>query len=224
MAHSRPVSTSVALKTCAEEGTHISRGRGVLCQHGAFSGVGAVVASFVPAECPKRGGGGMWSIFEKYLKRAIWSTLGLHAVLTICLRFLSFLGSTCVACCLFMSTGSYHVRIQIHATCCCFSPDAPPKPLVRKRARSGGCPNWVKVTQEPGRQAKKPRRNRYSNLHARTRNTRFCPLLRPLLLQPSFGIVKSTSTRLPSMNFWRRALTLIWSRRLCMQIARGTTH
>ena len=36
------------------------------------------------------------------------------------------------------------------------SPDAPQKPLVRKRARSGGA-NWVKVTQEPAQQAKKPR-------------------------------------------------------------------
>ena len=36
------------------------------------------------------------------------------------------------------------------------SPDAPQKPLVRKRARSGGA-NWVKVTREPARQAKKPR-------------------------------------------------------------------
>ena len=35
---------------------HISLGRVISCQHGAFSGVGAVVASFVPAECPKGGG------------------------------------------------------------------------------------------------------------------------------------------------------------------------
>ena len=42
-----------------------------------------IVASFVPAECPK-GGGGMWGIFGKPLKRAIWNTLGLHVVLTIC--------------------------------------------------------------------------------------------------------------------------------------------
>ena len=41
-----------------------------------------IVASFVPAECPK--GGGMWGIFGKPLKRAIWNTLGLHVVLTIC--------------------------------------------------------------------------------------------------------------------------------------------
>ena len=36
------------------------------------------------------------------------------------------------------------------------SPDAPQKPLVRKRARSGGA-NWVQVTRHPDPQAKKPR-------------------------------------------------------------------
>ena len=36
------------------------------------------------------------------------------------------------------------------------SPDAPQKPLVRKRARSGG-ETWTKVSQQPGRQAEKPR-------------------------------------------------------------------
>ena len=36
------------------------------------------------------------------------------------------------------------------------SPDAPQKPLVRKRARSGGA-NWVQVTRHPAPQAKKPR-------------------------------------------------------------------
>ena len=41
----------------------------------------------------------------------------------------------------------------------------------------------------------------HSNLHAPTRNTKFCPLLRPLLLQPSFGIVKSTPAKLPNMNW-----------------------
>ena len=36
------------------------------------------------------------------------------------------------------------------------SPDAPLKPLVRKRARSGG-ENWVRVTRQPDSRAKKPR-------------------------------------------------------------------
>ena len=45
----------------------ISLGHRISCQHEAFSGVGAFLASFVPAECPK-GGGGMWGILEKPLK------------------------------------------------------------------------------------------------------------------------------------------------------------
>ena len=36
------------------------------------------------------------------------------------------------------------------------SPDAPQKPLVRKRARSGGA-EWVRVTRCPAKQAEKPR-------------------------------------------------------------------
>jgi hypothetical protein len=36
------------------------------------------------------------------------------------------------------------------------SPDAPQKPLVRKRARSRGA-EWVPVTRHPAKQAKKPR-------------------------------------------------------------------
>ena len=51
----------------------------------------------------------MWGIFGKPLKRAIWNTLGLHVVLTTCLRFLSILDGACVACCLLLSTGSCHV-------------------------------------------------------------------------------------------------------------------
>ena len=42
-----------------------------------------------PMCVPLGGGGGMWGIFGKPLKRAIWNTLGLHAVLTTCLRFSS---------------------------------------------------------------------------------------------------------------------------------------
>ena len=52
----------------------------------------------------------MWGIFGKPLKRAIWNTLGLHAVLTVCLKFLSFLDSACVACWLFLSTGFVWVK------------------------------------------------------------------------------------------------------------------
>ena len=47
---------------------YISRGRRVLCQQGAFSEVGAIVASFVFTECPV--GSDMWGIFGKPLRRA----------------------------------------------------------------------------------------------------------------------------------------------------------
>ena len=56
----------------------------------------------------------MWGIFRKPLKRAIWNTPGLHAVLTTCLRFSSILDGACVACCLFLSTGSYHDTNSLH--------------------------------------------------------------------------------------------------------------
>ena len=64
--------------------------------------------------------GGMWGIFGKPLKRAIQNTPGLHAGLPICLRFSSVLDGVCAACCPVLSTGSYHVFIQIHSTGCCF--------------------------------------------------------------------------------------------------------
>ena len=83
------------------------------CQHGAFSGVGAIVARFVLTGCPV--GRGMWGIFGKPLNRAIWNSLCLHTVLTTCLRSLSVSDGACVACCVFLSTGRYHVCIQIHA-------------------------------------------------------------------------------------------------------------
>ena len=51
----------------------------------------------------------MWGIFGKPLKRAIWNTPGLPAVLTTCVRFSSVLDDACVVCCLFLSTGSCHV-------------------------------------------------------------------------------------------------------------------
>ena len=96
---------------------HISLGRYRSCQHGAFSGVGSIVASFVSTECPK--GRGMWGIFGKPLKKAIWNTPGLHPVLTTCVRFLSVSDDVCAACCPLLLTGTHHVCLQIHATCCC---------------------------------------------------------------------------------------------------------
>ena len=95
----------------------------------------------------------MWGMFGKPLKRAIWNTPGLHAVLTICLRFSSVLDDACVVCCLFLSPGSCHVFIQIHSTGCCF-PRCTTKAFETWRKPGE---TWRKVTREPARQAKKPR-------------------------------------------------------------------
>ena len=51
-AHRLPPIIVVRTARCS---MHISPGRLIWYQHGAFSGAGAIVASFVPAECPKRG-------------------------------------------------------------------------------------------------------------------------------------------------------------------------
>ena len=51
---------------------NISRGRWGLRQLDGFLVVAVIVALFVPTECPV--GGGMWGIFGKPLKRAIWNT------------------------------------------------------------------------------------------------------------------------------------------------------
>ena len=57
---------------------------------------------------------------RKALEKGYLEHPGLHVVLTTCLRFLCVSDGACVACCLFFSTGSCHVFIQIHATGCCF--------------------------------------------------------------------------------------------------------
>ena len=57
----------------------------------------------------------MWGISGKPLKRAIWNTPGLLAGLTTCLRFSSVSDGACVACCLFLLTGSCHVLIGVTA-------------------------------------------------------------------------------------------------------------
>ena len=53
----------------------ISRGRRRICQHGAFSGVAVIVASFVPAECPK--GGGYVGYIRKALEKGFSEMYGL---------------------------------------------------------------------------------------------------------------------------------------------------
>ena len=85
----------------------------------------------------------MWGIFGKPFKRAIWNSLGLHAVLTTCLRFSSVVDSVwgvvpAASFCQQAATMSVYKFTQRAVA----SPDAPQKPLVRKRARSGGA-EWV---------------------------------------------------------------------------------
>ena len=58
---------------------------------------------------------------RKATERGYLEHPGLHVVLTTCWRFLSILDGARVAFCLYLSTGRYHVRIQIHAACCCFA-------------------------------------------------------------------------------------------------------
>ena len=43
----------------------------------------------------------------------------LHAVLTTCMRFLSVSDDVCAPSCPLLLTGTHHVCLQIHATCCC---------------------------------------------------------------------------------------------------------
>ena len=50
---------------------------------------------------------------RKALEKGYLEHPGLHDVLKTCLRYLSVLDDACAACCLFLSPGSYHVRIQI---------------------------------------------------------------------------------------------------------------
>ena len=75
----------------------------------------------------------MWGIFGKLLKRAIWNTPGLHAGLTTCV-----LDDACVVCCLFLSTASCHVFIQIHTTGCCF-PRRTTKAFDAQKGSLWGC-------------------------------------------------------------------------------------
>ena len=75
----------------------------------SFRGVGAIVASFVPTECRV----GYVGYIQKALEKGYLEHPGLHAVLTICLRFSSVLDGACVSCCLFLSTGSYHDHTSI---------------------------------------------------------------------------------------------------------------
>ena len=121
-----------------------------------FRGSAPLFPHLCPLSVPEVGVCGVYS--ESPLKRAIWNTLGLHAVLTTCLRFSSVLDDGCVACCLCQQAADMSAyKFTPRAVA---SPYAPQKPLVRKRARSGGA-QWVRVQRhERGSRAKKPHTSR----------------------------------------------------------------
>ena len=83
-------------------------------------------------------GVGYVGYIRKALEKGFQNTPGLHAVLTICLRFPSVLDGSCVACCLLLSTGSYHFFIQIHARRCC-TPRCTTETLGSQKGTLWGC-------------------------------------------------------------------------------------
>ena len=113
----------------------------------------ALLPHLCPLSVPK--GGGMWGILGKPFKRAIWNSLGLHAVFTTCLRFSSVLDGCVLPAASFCQQAAT-MSVYKSRQCAVPSPDAPHKPLVRKRARSGGA-EWVRVTRRPAKPAQKPR-------------------------------------------------------------------
>ena len=73
----------------------------------------------ISAHCASRRGRYVGYI-RKALEKGYSEHPGLHAGLPICLRLSSVLEGVCAACCPVLSTGGYHVFIQIHSTGCCF--------------------------------------------------------------------------------------------------------
>ena len=165
---------------------HISLGRSEWCQRGAFSGVGAIVASFVPAECPEGGG---------YIQKALEQ---------------GYLEHPGFACC---TDDMFDIFVRFGQCRCCLLPPFVNRqsPCPHTNSRNGllhlpmhhrnlwfakehalavqiGCRLLVRSPPAKQKSLALPVR---SNLHANTRSTRFYPLLRPPLLQPSFGIKDS---------------------------------
>ena len=182
-----------------DRGTHISSARRHLCQLGAFLGVGAIVASFVPAECPV-GGGGYVGYIQKALEKG-------------------YLEHPRSACC---TDGMFKIFVLFGRCLCCLLPlfvnRQPPCPhtnsrqvllhpqmhcrnlrFAKERALAGrtGCMLLIGRRLAKQKGLVQPVR---SNLHATRWNTRFYPLLRPLRLQCSFGIKRLTPPRLHSMR------------------------
>ena len=132
----------------------ISLGDVDLYQHRAFSRVGAIVASFVSAECPVQGGGGD---IRKVLEMGYLEHPGSAGCTDDMFEnFVCFGRYVCCPLAPFCqqahTMSAYKFTQQAVA-----SPEAQQKPLERKRASSGGA-SWAQVSREdPGRKAKKPR-------------------------------------------------------------------
>ena len=75
---------------------------------------------------------------RKALEKGYLEHPGLLAGLTTCLRFSSVSDGACVACCLFLLTGSCHVLIQIYTTGCCF-PGRTTKAFGAQKGSLWGC-------------------------------------------------------------------------------------
>ena len=102
------------------------------------------------------------------------------------------------------------------------SPDAPQKPLTRKRARSGGV-NWVQVSRdEPGRKAKKPRTSRSQPPACSHKKYDILTTAEATAFAARCGIERHTPRRPRNMNFWPHALTLTWIKTSNTTITRRT--
>ena len=103
---------------CAQRCTYLSAMVPIMPTRWVF--VGCRHYCLLCAHCVSRCGEYVGDI-RKALGKGNLQHLGLHAVLTICLRFSSILDTARVACCLFLSTDSYRVCTQIYTSCCCFT-------------------------------------------------------------------------------------------------------
>ena len=162
--------------TCVHVCAYLS-GTVLQCRLGGFSGVGATVASFLPTECSRARG--IWGIFGKPLKSCL-EHLGLHAVLMKSLRFSSVLDDALLAAS-FCQQGATTAAYK-------FTPWGLLLPPMHHK--SLWCVKGLTMGMQSGCRRlgtslaagqKSPVQLVRSNLHAPTRNTRFCPLQRPLL-------------------------------------------
>ena len=169
-----------------------------------------IVASFVPAECPKGGG------YVGYIRKALEKGCLEHPRSACCSdgMFEIFVPFGRCPCCFLPAfvnrqspcpgTNSGHVLLhpQMHRRSLWFAREH----VLRVQTGCRLVAWWPRAPQKSLAQVVR------STLHVPTQNTRFYPLLRLLLLQPSFGIKRLTPPRLRNMNFWQPASRSIWSK------------